>query len=430
MLAFYTTLLEHFVAYGAILLATLGLLYLLVRRHVFSLFDPLLYYFVFTEAFCVADVVFMAVYGVIEARYFVGYLLTEGALFAGFLVFRPASPAPRGEQLEPIAASLRLAARGSFALLVGLNLLVYAQRGIPLFMENRLETYAAGGWGLASRLLDVLLVIVAYYLLEVLQRRNLTWRHWAALFVVVLTQVFTGAKSAVLGLVFIVSLHGFISGGTGARTGRMLVRLATGAVAAFLFIAAFQSTELELADTAVPPLGQAALRLINNGDAFINSYPDGLIEELDGSRPFQAVFREYIGAFRIVDADRLPIHVGVQISRSVFGVDSTTQTNAKHNVFGYVYFGPLGAVAYSLLLGVLVAFVRYRLLPAVSLHWMWGVIYITLNLSFAAAANEWDGASRAVINAVLLLVVWGIARAVLSSSRITCAAPETELQQP
>ncbi len=425
MFEFYENLLQHLPIYLAILLATIGAHYRIFRKHVFSVFDPLFYYFVVTEAFCVADVLFMAVYGIIETRYVISYMATEVALFAGFLQFRPVGPPPQPGAPESIPGSLRATFQLCLVMFVGLNLLVYAQRGIPLLMESRLETYAGGGWGIISRLLDILLIVIAFYLMEVLRRGHWRLRHWAVLVVVLTTQVLTGAKSAVLGLVFIGSLHGFLTGDQGGRAAaasRVLKRLAAGALAAFLFIAAFQSTELELANTPVSALGQAALRLVNNGDAFINSYPNGVIEELDGSKPFQAVFREYLGAFRLADPEQLPTHIGVQISRWAFGSDSTTQTNAKHNVFGYVYFGAVGAVVFSFMVGAAVGFVRYRLLSAVPLHWAWAIAYIILNLSFCAAANEWDGASRGVINAIGLFLLLGLGKALGAAQRKAAAA--------
>ena len=57
------------------------------------------------------------------------------------------------------------------------------------------------------------------------------------------------------------------------------------------------------------------IRLVNNGDALIYSYPNGFIERLDGRNPVRALLKDYLSTFRIVSPDELPEHIGAQDSR-------------------------------------------------------------------------------------------------------------------
>lgn len=408
MLVFYGLLLEHLPEFAALLAASIGGVYLLFRKHVFSVFDPLLYYAVLTEPFCIADVVFLHHVDLIEPKYLVSYLLTEAAFFAGILRFRPIRPVSGDEEPGEIPRSLEVAYRASLALFIGLNLLVYSQRGIPLFAESRLEIYSVGGgWGLATRLFDVLMVIVVYYLLEVVRRRSWELGEWLALAAVLAIQVLSGAKSAVLSVVFVVALHGFMTGAwskPNAPSRRLVKGLAVAAVSAFILVAAVQKSDLEVAGVEVPLIGQAAMRFIANGDAFVYSYPDGSVEELDGAHPIAAVAKEYLAFFRLYPPEQLPAHLGAQISAAHGGGDVMTQTNAKHNLFGYVYFGIIGSIAFSFFVGTCIGAVRYGLLGSSSGDWIRGVAYILLNVAFAGAGSDWDGTSRAVINLVVFVL--------------------------
>jgi hypothetical protein len=408
MLVFYGLLLENLPEFLVLLAATLCGVYLLFRRHVFSVFDPLLYYAVVTEAFCIADVVFLHRVDLIEQKYLVNYLLTEAAFFAGILQFKPTRPAPDPAEPGPIPGSLQIAYRASLLLLVLLNLLVYTQRGIPLLAESRLEIYAVGGgWGFVARLFDVLLIIVLYYLLEVLRRRSWGIGDWLALLAVLVIQVLSGAKSAVLTVVFVVAVHAFMTGAWSrpdAPSRRLLKGLAVAAVSGFILVAAVQKSDLEVAGIEVPLLGQAAMRFIANGDAFVYSYPDGFVEQLDGTRSFAAVAKEYLAFFRLYPPEQLPAHLGVQISVGHGGGDVMTQTNAKHNLFGYVYFGSLGSILFSFLVGTCIGGARYKILGWTSGKWIWGVAYILLNVAFAGAGSDWDSTSRSVIDLLIFVL--------------------------
>lgn len=407
MIEFYILLLEHLPVFVLIFFLTFALTTLLFRKYISSVFDPLFYFLVVTESFCIADVIFMAVYDFIETQYLIQYLCSEAGLFVGILLFSPrARERQQAIVAHPNAALLRTLFHISFFLFVSLNLFVYATRGIPVLLDNRLEVYQVGGGiGFISRMFDVLLVIIFYYLLEVQRTKGWRWTEWACLLVVGLIQLLSGAKSSVLTLVFIAALYMFYMGTNTdayARVTRLLNRIFLGAVAAFLVIAQVQISDIQVGDRNLTLLDQAALRFVNNGDAFTYAYPQQMVETLDGRGPILAVMREYVAFFRLAPAEDIQMHMGLQISKAFNGNDAITQTNAKHNLFGYVNFGFAGSIVFSLMLGLAIGYVRYILFRNKGIGWITGIPYILLNLGFITSVSDSDNSSRAVLNVIFV----------------------------
>ena len=249
-----------------------------------------------------------------------------------------------------------------------------------------------GGWGSVTRIFDVLLVVIVYGLMEIYYRSGWRAREWFAVLIVALIQILSGAKSAVLNLVFIVALHAFFTGVVsqkGAAVRGLLFKLTAAAFVGFLLVAQVQKSDVEVEGKAVPLLGQAAMRLVNNGDAFIYAYSDGFVDRIEGTDPVGALFGEYLAFFRIRAPERLPLHIGAQIANEFIGPDAGSQTNAKHNVFGYVYFGLWGSILYSYALGTFIGSVRYKALTWMPRTWVAGVSYVILNVAVYSQSTTW-----------------------------------------
>jgi hypothetical protein len=408
MADFYLALATHGEVYLLILALVMWGFGLLFHKHIYSIFDPLFYFVVVTEAFCFADVLFMGIYEIIEPKYVVQYTLTEFAMFFGILIFKIRIPKRNIEFGKEETESLVFLFGLSFFLFVVLNLVVYAIAGIPLLMENRLEIYRIGGGiGIISRALDVLLIIVVYYLLELYRQKGWGPREWACLLTVMVFQVLSGAKSAVLTVVFITSLHAYCSGMTGAGMrgiDRLLTRLFVFAVVGLFITAQVQIADIEIGGKSLNLLDQVMLRMVNNGDAFMYAYPDAVVEQLEGSRPFVALFREYIAFFRLAPPEDLPLHIGSQLVKFFQGEESNFQTNAKHNLFGYIHFGLIGAIFYSFALGAMISIVRYKLLQFRNKSSMFGILYILLNLGFITAIHDFDNSARSILNVIFIFI--------------------------
>lgn len=408
MIEFYTTLSENLWLYVLTLTSTIGLLYLIFRKKLFSVFDPILYYLVITESFCIADVFLMAKSDLIPLKYTIQYFSSEAALFIGFLLFKvriPSNPV-RPQSKNSTNFELNFLFVISSLLFIGLNIFVYATRGIPLLVENRLEIFQlGGGFGFITRAFDVLLVIIIYYLFEVHRRRKWNWKEQIILFMVIFMQVLSGAKSAVLTLVFIISIYVFLSGKWSKfneHTISFLKKVLAAAILGFLIISQIQASDINIGGQNLSVLEQMALRMVNNGDAFVYAYSDNLIDKIDNSSPLSSLFREYIAFFRLATPEQLPMHIGLEMSKYFNGLDATTQTNAKHNIFGYVNFGQIGGVIFSFLLGTLIGTFRYKTLAWFSSSWKFGIPYIIINLGIITSISDFDNFSRSVINILFI----------------------------
>jgi hypothetical protein len=415
MFNFYELLIEHLIVFVFLLAVTIGFFYALFRKHFFSIFDPLFYYVLITEAFCFSDVVFMGLYGLIEKKYLLQYLFSEFALFAGILLFKPEKKQVLNEKVGEQGYLFHSLFLLSLILYVSLNIFIYATEGFPIFAENRFEIFrTGGGYGLISRSFDVLRIIIIYYLLDVIQQRSWRLSEWMTLLIVVTIQILSGAKSAVLTIVFIVSLYIFYSGVLrrgNIRLTKLFKRLILFSLGGFFIIAQVQIAEISISGRSLTVLDQAGLRLVNNGDAFLYAYPNNVIERLDSSNPIGALFGEYLAFLRIASPEELPMHIGSQLSKIYNGSDATTQTNAKHNIFGYVVFGAFGGVLYSFALGLCIGLVRYKLLGRDRRTYLVGIPYILLNLGVLSSINDWDNSSRSVLNVIfiffpLVLISW------------------------
>ncbi len=423
MLTFYETLFNHLGVFLALVLCVGAGLYLLARRHIFSFFDPLFYFLVVNETFCIADVLFMHQYGLIETRYLVNYLLTEGALLAGILQFSPRLPqATRSASGSP-SATLSAFFKLGFPAFLLINLVVYALRGIPLFLESRTVVFAiGGGFGLLRRVSDVLLIVIIYYLLDLLRYRRWRLIEWGALTSLLMVQVLSGAKVAVLNLVFMIALFNYYKGSlksAGAlRADRLIKRLTIAAIAALLLVSQVQSGDQSISGRQVNVLGQVAARLVMNGDAFIYAYPDQGIESFPSRNPLGAMFREYLTFLRVAPPEALPKHLGSQITSHFLNEQSTFQTNEKHNLVGYLYFGFWGSLLYSYLLGTLIGAIRHFLPNNFPRTWIFGVPFIALVLGSTLAMNEPDALHQTIINLLFIYLPMVLVILLLKSNRL------------
>jgi hypothetical protein len=434
MIAFLTLLAEHLIWYLSCLAIVAITCYWLMRRHFFSLIDPLFYILIVNEAFCVADVLFMYRFGMTGTAITVNYLLTESALFVGILQFgimkRAAWPSlsePRRVDTLTSAIAYRMAA----AIFILMNLLIYLQRGIPVLKESRNEIYRQQGWGMVERLMDVLLVVIVYYLIDLLRRRRWKASEWGVAFAVLAIEVLSGAKIAVLQLFFIAGLTSYFNG-TVRKYFSVKSRLfrVSGAVALMgaLLVITIQASSNSEGDQSLSAVGRLVLRLVTSGDTFIYAYPDGYADQLDGSNPVGAVLKDYLTTFRIASPDNLPAHLGVQIVNHFTGRGDEFQTNAKHNLFGYVYFGFWGSIVYSYLVGSSIGWVRYGLRRKLPQNWMGGVVFILLSLGTIYMISEPDDLNYYTIGIMvgfvpLALTAWIVARAVWPAPAVPPAAP-------
>lgn len=410
--AFLEQIAEAPLAYSLILLFMLLFYFLVLRKQIYSVFDPLALATLFT-AFGAADVVFLWWRDLIEPRFLVEFVSTEGAFLVGFLLFRPISQDERKVSRANVLDDRFISALYvvSSVTFIVVQLITYAVRGIPLLSASRLEFNAtANGLGALERVLNVSWFVTCYLLVyrTFYQMRIKQWpRVWDVGIAVCLaiSALLSGSKSAILPAVFALFYFKFFHGGklAGSRAELTLRRLQKSIVIAGV-AGAMGVIMVQISSGAIGAAVYALYeRFASAGDVYFMAYPGGVIDSLPGNAGFLAVFGSLLSMFRLLPPTALPENLGFRLYRAIYGFDAFVGPNPRHNVFGVVYFGAIGAVLYSFALGLIVGFVRNRMARFIRPGMAWEPIYVFLAISTVWATTDIGGVVKDV-GSVLLVV--------------------------
>lgn len=377
--------------YFAFLLVFVAVYALLLRRYVYSLFDPLLINLIFST-FAGALVLFMYVRGLMDPRYLYSYVATQLAFIFGLRCFKPVTHSHHSsssavlsadsDDAESVLHFLYLLASTTF---VVATLVSYGVGGIPLFYESRLDFYKSEtGFGIVGRLMHGSGIITTYLVLDRFSRwssAHLTDRIYDVLILaaIVVAGILSGSKSSFISLLFILFFYQFFTarfrpksllGGARVYEYSLLAL----AICAALFVAVLQQAGDETAGLAL------LNRFLFSGDVFVLAYPNDVILHMTAHNPFLVIFQDFIGLMRVVPWAELPTTLGIELFQYHVPTLDSVGPNPRHNVFGVVYFGFIGAVVYSFALGWFVSFVRNRM------YWMFpstvtgGLLYTLIAL--------------------------------------------------
>jgi hypothetical protein len=371
-----------------ITLITILVVYFILRRQIYSLFDPI-NFLIIAGGSGYSVVIFLYYFNYITDYYFYSFLATQTAFFFGMLsnrkrslgsIFQTSSvPLPR--YTGPITVIYPL----SIILFVLCQSIVYYTSGIPLLMASRMEIFAGGGgFGIVNRIIQVtqmITIAVAFYRLLFIKRGFLY--KLLDFFVIIFglfVAVLSGSKSAILFMIFSISYvaifsHRFdVSPRIFKRINRISFFLLFLGIIGGIITIVFQTgnSSIEKALTVL------AMRFINTGDVYFMAYPNGQLENMEPGNFFLALFKDFFGAFRIIDWDKLPVNLGLQIFWSIYNTDMISGPNPRHNVFGLFYLGPILSVFYSFFVGFIISFIRNKVLLKTNPDFMGLILYVLL----------------------------------------------------
>ncbi|MRG46920.1 hypothetical protein GFS24_17495 [Chitinophaga sp. SYP-B3965] len=365
---FLDLLIDNISAYFAIFIFLGIFYYFLFRKVVHTVIDPLFWSILFS-LFGFADVVLMFFTGAIKPYYFLSYLLTQGAFTVGMLSLskfentRIKMP-PATVSLPPINNANLIAITLLYA---GIQLYVYYAKGIPLLYDSRLEYYTGGsGFGIFSRILDVLPVFLFYSLFEKVAEKKITKNFRSYLFYTFgfcfyfATLVLSGSKSSILIVAYTIFCYYYINRQIPLVTSiwkRFRFVIIPGALFFVLLIITVQS--LSQTDAGSPVIS-LIYRFVASGDVYWYTYPNDVIYTY---KPIQngwlMMSNDFLGFFRIMDWASFQEYPGVYFYKYHHDSDLIQGANMRHNVFGLLYFGFAGSIIYSFFLGLLVSFIRF-----------------------------------------------------------------------
>lgn len=350
--------------------------YFLFRKVCFSMLDPIFISLV-GSAFGASVVVFLFATSKISSFYFVNYLGTQFAFLAGFVFFNKFSP------IVFVASKigfenvffLQCFFVVSFVIFFLSNIIVYATLGIPLFLKSRLDlTVDAGGYGIFTRFSEVSGAVAFYLFLHFsIVEKNVSGLFKSSLFFYLLGHLvvtfLSGSKSSVW--FFAMNYFCFlILNKSNPKIKDLMLKLRQyqlkivliGLIFAFcIILVTFDGDP----STAFLFLAQ---RIVGYGDVYWHAYPNAYIENLPHDHFFIAVFSSFLGFFRIVDSSSFPEPLGYSLTKMFYTVDMIVGPNPRHNIFGYIYFGPYFSILYSFVLGTFLGYIRKLFFNAYSLR--------------------------------------------------------------
>jgi len=196
----------------------------------------------------------------------------------------------------------------------------------------------------------------------------------------------SGSKSQFMSLGFILFIYLLLNAGQLKKSFMNLRKyeryiIITGLIFALFTIITQSSVTTSTDDSSI---GIFLYRLVASGDTYYFSYPNHNIETINGSKSFLALFGDVFSVLRIVPRENQPGVLGVQLFQIFSDSDLITGPNARHNVFGYIYYGFYGSIVFSLVIGCLLSFVRNKLFYVLKTN-IFGQItfmFLYINLTF------------------------------------------------
>lgn len=366
--------------YFAALFVSVIVHHFVFSRYVFGILDPLFYLevsFIFsmTTAWYVAFINYMQP----ETYYLL--VACQGLAYLGFVLVAPTkariAAAVKQRLLVHAApswseASMLLLRMGVLCY-VGTTLLDYALAGIPILRAFRQGAFqGSGGLGIISRLEDIsslfISLLVAGGLLYIGRSKRTEFVGW--LLLALMFAVLSGAKAGALVIAQIIFVIFLLRGGIGTRFITVKSLLIVGAVALGALIILATGTKVtgdlfsELGTNRLV-LAFAALlyRLVNFGDIFISSFPQNTLGNIADREGWVALFAGVLTTFRLVDPTTVPLPLGYELMHYIFpGIGTVGGPNAYFSVFAFHYWGGWGAMAFSLVVGLIFGFARRLML--------------------------------------------------------------------
>lgn len=371
---FYDTALNNISLFFSLLFFSIFLHYLIFRSQVKSILDP---YFlaVISSIFCFTIVFLLFFTSNISLYLFLSYVLTQIGFFLGLYTFRVKSinnvitkTNSKSNKYSSIIAFYFFS-----SVYIISQCLIYKLKGIPLFMESRLETFASGGGaGVLGRISDVssIFSIYAFFLVVKIDKfRTSEIPKYLILLLIFITFFLSGSKSSFL-IVFSVFwcyiIFTKIKGGDYLsyfrlikRNIRLVVILSLSVV--FIIINVQSSNPNNESENALNPFLALCLRFLHSGDIFWYAYPNNVYSKISDNQWFAALFNDTLGLLRIQDWSKLPEAIGITFKNIHHPSDILQGPNARHNVFGLIYYGFFGSIFFSYFLGVVLSFIRNKL---------------------------------------------------------------------
>lgn len=381
---------ENQTLYLVIFILLYLILYTLVYKRYIRFFptDQLFLHSIYSVS-GVALVFFMNQLNLVPTKHFIYFLISQVCFLIGFVIFRPY----KGPNSNPISFNksplINITFYCSLFLFLFATAITYYFQGIPIFLENRLITYQAGGGiGIFGRLINVMFPILTYSVVYRIfaadsKKQRFCFVHFFSILVLVVSGVLSGSKGAVINLVFVFSyfiIFFFTDYSTPKSALKILYSfLIIGFISALVVliipVLAYNGNKLLIFETLYR-------RIAISGDIYVLAYPNNVIDKIPVvNNGFIPLFKDFLGFTRLLSPNEIPEPLGKILYEYA---NNTTLiaggANSRHNIIGYKYFGYIGGLLFSFLIGFSTSFLRNKLPKLIKKTPLGGLIFTVLAL--------------------------------------------------
>ncbi len=371
-----------------------GVLFLVYRKNIFSIFDPLFYYLI-TQAFSIE----LGIIQITDVGYLVSFLLCQFFFAIGFNCLA------KNLKKDNIVDDSKLVFSDKeykfwfyftvfgFLIVVLANLYLISMQGIILFSDDpttgKVAAFEGGGgigavrrinWGLLN------LVNLSALFLYLKTKKKL---FLIILFVLILIAVSGGAKSSLLVYIVLLAFLGQFKTINKTKVfliiNKIKIPLIVGGLLLSIFIIGANTDGL---GDSILGLG---IRFLYFGDILFYYYnPDAVahFQQLGIIDFLNYELNPFLGILRI--SPYLP-PLSFQMVQYSFShnevLDVVTGPNLPYYVKGHIFFGKYGALFYSFLLGLFIAYIRNLIFVKHSSYTIY-LFWIFINLSVFSFAQD------------------------------------------
>lgn len=341
-------------------------LLLLFRKHIFHVFDPLLYFLV-TQAFSIE----MAFLAIKDIHLLSNFLLSQFLFSSGFFLSagRALTKPEKSNAIFfnkvktfDISALKWYVFFATILLIIG-NLILIKQKGIALFAADpsaaKVEDFTEGtGLGIVRRMNSGLLYFVALLLIYLLIYKK-QLRYGFMVLILIMFTALSGSKSS---LIFFVFLSAFFFCFKDLKKDSTVKKLK--AASYFIIIASFALLGIILGGGSKSfndILLSLGVRFLYYGDAIMYYFNHDTIHYFSNNNFFTFLYDELnyiLGFFRLVPYNE---SINFRVINYYYNMPTnmTFGPNIPYYIKGNIYFGFIGGLIFSFITGYCVGFIRW-----------------------------------------------------------------------
>ncbi|MDX6747669.1 O-antigen polymerase [Polaribacter sp. PL03] len=354
----------------------------IIKKTVYSLFDPILFALVFAILANTIPV-FLYITGNVSTEKFIFIVLSEALFWIGyFLLAKKKIEFSQYSIINDSGVGYRLFWI-FFILNVITHLLTYVLFGIPLFAESRLTTFSnSGGWGILShisRFASFYSLVYVFFLYFNKPKSIIILI--LVLFTSIIFSLLSGSKSSILEIFFAFFIYKYFY----EKSSISLSSLKKFIPFVILFPILMIGFQHGGRGTLLDSLTSFFFRLLANGDVYWLGFSNDVIDNINIEKPFTFLFSRILGPFRIIDSSTIPPPIGAQLFWLNYPHEEGVMKgpNTRLPVLNWVLFRWFG-LFFSVVFGVFCAWWRTRLLQHLPHGILTVILFGYIYLSFTA----------------------------------------------